>query len=51
MSGAGYVIATDGHIVEDLQAHSLPGVIFVPAGVAAIHMLQSEGKFSYIVAP
>ena len=38
-------------VVQDLQTHSLPGVIFVPAMVAAISILQSEGKYSYIVAP
>ena len=38
-------------VVQDLQSHSLPGVIYVPAMVAAIHMLQAEGKYSYIMAP
>jgi intracellular sulfur oxidation DsrE/DsrF family protein len=35
-------------IVNDLQSHVLPGVIVVPAMVAAIALLQSEGHFSYI---
>jgi hypothetical protein len=34
-------------MVHDLQAHMLPGVISVPAMVAAIAMLQSEGRFAY----
>lgn len=38
-------------IVADLQAHTLPGVLIVPAMVAAIAMLQTEGHYSYIVAP
>jgi hypothetical protein len=38
-------------IVLDLQSHTLPGVIAVPAMVAAISMLQTEGRYSYIVAP
>ena len=43
--------ATIEEVVEDLQSHSLPGVLYVPAMVAAIHMLQAEGKYSYIMAP
>jgi intracellular sulfur oxidation DsrE/DsrF family protein len=35
-------------IVRDLQAHILPGVLIVPAMVAAIAILQSEGRFTYI---
>jgi intracellular sulfur oxidation DsrE/DsrF family protein len=35
-------------IVKDLQAHVLPGVLIVPAMVATVALLQSEGKFSYI---
>jgi hypothetical protein len=38
-------------VVADLQSHMLPGVMLVPAMVAAIHMLQSEGHYSYIMAP
>ncbi len=56
-SQAGSIIKRNGltasveEVVEDLQSHSLPGVIYVPAMVAAIHMLQAEGKYSYIMAP
>lgn len=35
-------------IVHDLQAHVLPGVLVVPAMVATIALMQSEGRFSYI---
>ena len=35
-------------IVQDFQAHTLPGVLVVPAMVAAISLLQSEGHFTYI---
>jgi intracellular sulfur oxidation DsrE/DsrF family protein len=35
-------------IVRDLQAHILPGVLIVPAMVAAISLLQSDGHFTYI---
>jgi hypothetical protein len=35
-------------IVKDLQAHTLPGVMIVPAMVATISLLQSEGHYSYI---
>jgi intracellular sulfur oxidation DsrE/DsrF family protein len=35
-------------IVKDLQAHVLPGVLVVPAMVATVALLQSEGHFSYI---
>jgi intracellular sulfur oxidation DsrE/DsrF family protein len=38
-------------VVADLQTHTLPGVIVVPAMVAAISMLQSEGHYTYIMAP
>ena len=38
-------------IVQDLQSHTLPGVMLVPAMVAAIHILQSQGHYTYIVAP
>jgi hypothetical protein len=38
-------------IVADLQSHTLPGVIIVPTMVSAISMLQSEGHYSYIIAP
>jgi intracellular sulfur oxidation DsrE/DsrF family protein len=35
-------------IVRDLQAHVLPGVLIVPAMVATVALLQSEGRFTYI---
>jgi intracellular sulfur oxidation DsrE/DsrF family protein len=35
-------------IVKDLQAHTLPGVLIVPAMVATISLLQSEGHYTYI---
>ena len=36
-------------MVHDLQSHMLPGVISVPAMVAAIAMLQVDGHFAYTV--
>jgi hypothetical protein len=38
-------------VVADLQSHALPGVIFVPAMVAAIALLQTDGHYAYIAAP
>ena len=35
-------------VVQDLQSHTLPGVLIVPSMVASIALLQSEGHFSYI---
>jgi intracellular sulfur oxidation DsrE/DsrF family protein len=35
-------------IVKDFQSHVLPGVAIVPAMVASVSLLQSEGKFTYI---
>ena len=35
-------------VVKDLQAHALPGVLIVPAMVAAVSLLQSQGHFTYI---
>jgi hypothetical protein len=35
-------------IVKDLQAHTVPGILIVPAMVAAISLLQSGGRFTYI---
>ncbi len=35
-------------IVQDLQAHLIPGVLIVPAMVAAVSLLQSDGHFTYI---
>jgi intracellular sulfur oxidation DsrE/DsrF family protein len=37
-------------IVQDLQAHTVPGVLIVPAMVSAISLLQSDGHFTYISA-
>ncbi len=39
---------TPEEVVHDLQSHMLPGVISVPAMVAAIAMLQMDGHFTYI---
>ncbi len=35
-------------IVRDLETHTLPGVLIVPAMVATISLLQSEGHYTYI---
>jgi intracellular sulfur oxidation DsrE/DsrF family protein len=35
-------------IVQELQAHTLPGVLIVPSMVAAVSLLQSDGRFTYI---
>jgi hypothetical protein len=35
-------------IVKDLQAHTVPGVLIVPAMVATISLLQSDGHYTYI---
>lgn len=35
-------------IVKDLQAHVLADVLIVPAMVATVALLQSEGRFTYI---
>lgn len=35
-------------IIKDIQAHTMPGVLVVASMVAAIALLQSEGRFSYI---
>jgi hypothetical protein len=40
--------STPEEVVKDLQAHVLPGVLIVPAMVATIALLQSEGHFTYI---
>ena len=40
--------AAPEEIVKDLQAHVLPGVLIVPAMVATVALLQSEGRFTYI---
>lgn len=40
--------STAEEVVKDLQAHLLPGVLIVPAMVATVALLQSEGHFTYI---
>lgn len=35
-------------IVKDMLAHTMPGVLVVASMVAAVGLLQSEGRFSYI---
>lgn len=51
---AGYIVKTlklqqtQEEVVQDLQSHLLPGVLVVPAMVAAIAMLQTKGHFTYI---
>ncbi len=35
-------------VVQDLQAHTIPGVLIVPAMVAAVSLLQSDGHYTYI---
>lgn len=37
-------------IVDDMLAHTLPGVLVVASMVAAIALLQSEGHYTYITA-
>jgi intracellular sulfur oxidation DsrE/DsrF family protein len=36
------------HIVRDMLAHTVPGVLVVAAMVAAIALLQVEGHYAYI---
>jgi intracellular sulfur oxidation DsrE/DsrF family protein len=40
--------AAPEEVVKDLQAHVLAGVLIVPAMVATVALLQSEGRFTYI---
>lgn len=35
-------------VVKDMQAHTVPGVIMVPALAAALALLQSDGHYSYM---
>ena len=35
-------------VTRDMQSHILPGVLIVPSMVAAVALLQSQGRFSYI---
>ncbi len=39
---------TPDEIVKDWQAHTIPGVLVVASMVAAIAVLQCEGRYSYI---
>lgn len=39
---------TQEEVVQDLQSHLLPSVLVMPSMVAAIDVLQSKGRFSYI---
>lgn len=39
---------TQEEVAKDLQAHTVPGVLIVPAMVAAITLLQSEGHYTYL---
>ena len=39
---------TPEQIVEDMLAHALPGVLVVASMVAAIALLQAEGRYTYI---
>jgi intracellular sulfur oxidation DsrE/DsrF family protein len=40
--------ASAEEIVKDLQTHTIPGVLIVPAMVATISLLQSDGHYTYI---
>ncbi len=40
--------ASAEEIVRDFQSHTIPGVLIVPAMVAAVSLLQSQGRFTYI---
>jgi len=35
-------------VVKDLQAHTVPSVLIVPAMVAAVALLQIDGHYSYV---
>ena len=39
---------TAEEVTNDLQAHTVPGIQIMPAMVAAITLLQSEGHFTYL---
>lgn len=43
-----HLSATRDEIVKDWQAHTIPGVLVVASMVAAIAVLQCEGRYSYI---
>ena len=40
--------ASAEEVVKDLQTHTVPGVLIVPAMVASIALLQSDGHYTYI---
>ncbi len=40
--------ASAEEIVRDFQSHTIPGVLIVSAMVAAVSLLQSQGRFTYI---
>ena len=40
--------STPEEIVQDLQAHTIPGVLIVPSMVTAVSLLQSDGHFTYV---
>ena len=42
--------ASAEEVVKDLQAHTVQGVLIVPAMVAALSILQTDGHYSYISA-
>lgn len=42
--------ASAEEVVKDLQAHTVPGVLIVPAMAAAISLLQADGRYTYISA-
>jgi hypothetical protein len=37
-------------VVKDMQAHTVPGVLLVPALSAALALLQGDGHYSYMSA-
>jgi intracellular sulfur oxidation DsrE/DsrF family protein len=39
---------TQEEVTNDLQAHTVPGIQIMPAMVAAMAVLQSEGHFTYL---
>jgi len=40
--------STPEEIVQDLQAHTIQGVLIVPSMVTAVSLLQSDGHFTYV---
>ena len=49
-AGGGRILAagTPEEIVQDMLGHVLPGVLVVASMVAAIALLQAEGRFTYL---